>query len=187
MSKTFICSKKNNKFESESFEEDFETSPKTIIINETKISISKEQDESKDLLTKKYNRSLLDKTLLFSLNKLIRKIEYYSVLVKNEFKSNKNEINDYKFLLCLFFNNIPVSNIDKIIEEEIKVLIENNYIQNEFKLKCLNLIPNIASYNIRNVHDEINEMKVSIEEIKEAIDQIKKQYSQFPIRIPNLY
>ena len=72
------------------------------------------------------------------------------------------------------FNNIPVSNIDKIIEEEIKVLIENNYIQNEFKLKCLNLIPNIASYNIRNVHDEINEMNVSIKEIKEAIDRIKK-------------
>ena len=90
MSKTFICSKKNNKFKLESFEEDFEIGPKTIIINETKISISKEQDESKDLLTKNYNRSLLDKTLLFSLNKLIRKIEYYSVLVKNEFKSNKN-------------------------------------------------------------------------------------------------
>ena len=34
--------KKNNKFELESFEEDFEIGPKTIIINETKISISKE-------------------------------------------------------------------------------------------------------------------------------------------------
>ena len=98
--------------------------------------------------------------------------------MKNELKSNKNEINDYKFLLCLFYNNIPVSNIDKIIEKEIKVLIENNYIQNEFKLKCLNLIPNIASYNIRNVHDEINEMKVSIEETKEAIDQIKKSHNK---------
>jgi len=174
LSKTFICSRKNNKFELESIKEDFEIWPKTIIINETKISFSKEQDEFKDLLNKKYNRSILAKTLLFSLNKLIRKIEYYSVLVKNELKSNKNEINNYNFLLCLFFNNIPVSNINKIIEEEIKVLIENNYIQNEFKLKCLNLIPNIASYNIRNVHDEINEMNVSIKEIKEAIDQIKK-------------
>ena len=98
--------------------------------------------------------------------------------MKNEFKSNKNEINDYKFLLCLFYDNIPVSNIDKIIEAKLKVLIENNYMQNEFKLKCLNLMPNIASYNIRNVHDEINEMKVSIEEVKEAIDQIKKSHNK---------
>ena len=35
--KHFLCSKKNNKFELESFEEDFEIGPKTIIINETKI------------------------------------------------------------------------------------------------------------------------------------------------------
>ena len=47
----------------ESFEEDFEIGPKTISINETKISKTKEQDESKDLLTKNYNRHLLDKTL----------------------------------------------------------------------------------------------------------------------------
>ena len=50
LSKNFICSKKNNKFELESFEEDFGIGPKTIIINETKVSIPKDKDESKDLL-----------------------------------------------------------------------------------------------------------------------------------------
>ena len=40
--KLLYVQKKNNKFELESFEEDFEIGPKTIIINETKISISKE-------------------------------------------------------------------------------------------------------------------------------------------------
>ena len=172
--KTFICSKNNNIFELTTIEEELVIGPKTIIITESKISMPKDKEDPNNLLNKVYRRSDLDKTLLFTLNKLIRKIDFYYTFVKNEFLTEKDDINEYKFLLCLFYNNIPVSNIDKIIEKEIKVLIENNYIQNEFKLKCLNLIPNIASYNIRNVHDEINEMNVSIKEIKEAIDQIKK-------------
>ena len=50
LSKTFICSKKNNKFELKSIMEDFEIGPKTIIINEAKVSIPKDKNESNDLL-----------------------------------------------------------------------------------------------------------------------------------------
>ena len=179
LSKTFVCSKKNNKFEVISIDEDFDIDPKTIIINEAKISIPKDKEGSKDLLIKKYSKTLLDKTLLFTLNKLIRKVEYYSKFVENEFLSEKDKINNYKFLLCLFYNNIPISNIDTIIKNELKLLIDNGYIKNEFKLKCLYLIPNIGSYNLRTVQAEIKNLKEYSEtRYKELEEQIKASQEQ---------
>ena len=187
LSKTFVCSKKNNKFEVISIDEDFDIDPKTIIINEAKISIPKDKEGSKDLLIKKYSKTLLDKTLLFTLNKLIRKVEYYSKFVENEFLSEKDKINNYKFLLCLFYNNIPISNIDTIVENELKLLIENGYIKNEFKLKCLYLIPNIGSYNLRNIQKEIKTMHKELEEkIKASQALTETRIQQFNKEITKL-
>ena len=187
LSKTFVCSKKNNKFEVISIDEDFDIDPKTIIINEAKISIPKDKEGSKDLLIKKYSKTLLDKTLLFTLNKLIRKVEYYSKFVENEFLSEKDKINNYKFLLCLFYNNIPISNIDTIIKNELKLLIDNGYIKNEFKLKCLYLIPNIGSYNLRTVQAEIKNLKEYGEtRYKELEEKIKASQAFTETRIQQL-
>lgn len=70
-------------------------------------------------------------------------------------------------------NNNSVSNIDNIIEKEINLLIENGYIKNEFKLKCLYLIPNIASYNLKNVQEEINNLKENNNSLNKEIEKLK--------------
>ena len=110
-------------------EEELVIGPKTIIITESKISMPKDKEDPNNLLNKVYRRSDLDKTLLFTLNKLIRKIEFYYTFVKNEFLTGKDNINDYKFLLCLFYNNIPVSDINDIVKRDLDLLIKNGYIK----------------------------------------------------------
>ncbi len=72
-------------------------------------------------------------------------------------------------------NNNSVSNIDNIIEKEINLLIENGYIKNEFKLKCLYLIPNIASYNLKNVQEEINNLKENNNSLNKEIEKLKTE------------
>ena len=164
--KTFICSKNNNIFELTTIEEELVIGPKTIIITESKISMPKDKEDPNNLLNKVYRRSDLDKTLLFTLNKLIRKIDFYYTFVKNEFLTEKDDINEYKFLLCLFYNNIPVSDINDIIKKDLNVLIKNGYIKNEFKLKFLYLIPCVGSYNLRIIQEDLNK---KMEEIKESV------------------
>ena len=159
-------------------EEEFVIGPKTIIINESKISMPKDKEDPNNLLNKLYLRSDFDKTLLFTLNKLIRKIEFYYTFVKNEILTEKDDINNYKFLLCLFCNNIPVSDINNIFKRDLNLLLKNGYIKNEFKLKCLYLIPNVGSYNLRNIQEDLNrKMEEKIKEIVQIqIQQIIDKY-----------
>ena len=171
--------KKNNFFELTTIEEELVIGPKTIIINESKISMPKDMEEPDNILNKGYYIYELDNTLLFTINKLIRKIEFYYTFLKNEFLKEKDDINDYKFLLCLFINNIPSSDINNIIKKDLNLLIKNGYIKNEFKLKCLYLKTIIGSYNLRTIQEDLNN---KMEEIKEAvqiqIQQIINKYEK---------
>ena len=72
------------------------------------------------------------RALIFILYKLIRKIDYYSKLVEKEILKDSKDIKNYKFLLCLIFNNIPFEDIDEIVENDLKILIENGYIKHTF-------------------------------------------------------
>ena len=175
--------KKNNFFELTTIEEELVIGPKTIIINESKISMPKDIEEPNNLLNKEYYIYELDNTLLFTLNKLIRKIEFYYTFLKNEFLKEKDDINNYKFLLCLFINNIPSSDIKDIIKKDLNLLIQNGYIKNEFKLKCIYLKPIIGTYNLRNIQDELNnkmeEIKVAIQiQMQQIINKYEKEKKQ---------
>ena len=165
--KTFVYS--NNSLIS--IDEDLEIGPKTIIIIESKVSIPKDKPDFS--FEKIYSRSVLDKTLIFTLNKLIKKIKYYKEFIENEFLTDKKEIGNYKFLLCLIYNNIPILDIDKIVENDLNNLINSNFIENEFKLKILYLIPNLGSYNLMNLQEDINNLR---EENKIKFQQIESDH-----------
>ena len=130
---TFKVYKINAKYDLKIIKEDLEIDPFTIIINESKLSIPKNINDFS--IDEKYDKSILDKTLIFTLNKLIRKKHYYYELVKNEFLKNSEDIKNYKFLFCLIYNNIPVKNIEKIVENDLKTLINDGYIKDKFKLR----------------------------------------------------
>ena len=165
-----------------SINESFDIDPKTIIINESKLTIPKNID--KFSFKKAYDIKLLSNTLIFTLNKLIRKKHYYYELVKNEILKNSEEIKDYKFLFCLIYNNIPIKNIDDIAEKDLQTLINKGYIKDEFKLKIIYLIPNLGSYNLNTfqknmkiqMDNKIDEIKKDMEkQHKTKIDEVKRE------------
>ena len=100
---TFEVYKINEKYDLKLIKEELEIDPYTIIINESKLSIPKNINDFS--IDKNYDKNALEKTLIFTLNKLILKKHYYYELVKNEFFKNCEEIKNYKFLFCLIYNN----------------------------------------------------------------------------------
>ncbi len=180
---TFIVTKNYKKYELNSTNENLNIEPKTIVINESKLSIP--QDISNFTLNNKYDKNLLSKTLIFTLNKLIKKIHYYYELVQNEILI-KDEITKYKFLLCLIYNNLPINNIDEIIENDLKILIDNGYIKNEFKLKIIYLIPNLGSYNLHVIKKEIKDLEKKNKDMEikyeNKIEDLKKNMEDLEIK-----
>lgn len=127
---TFEIYKEGKIYKLRSIEENLEIEPKTIIINESKLSIPKIIKNY--FFNTKYSKESLARALIFILYKLIRKIDYYSKLVEKEILKDSKDIKNYKFLLCLIFNNIPFEDIDEIVENDLKILIENGYIKHTF-------------------------------------------------------
>ena len=168
--KTFVIYKKNEKYTIQSFDEDLIIEPKTIIINESKLSIPKNIINFS--FEQKYEKNKLSNTLIFTLNKLIRKMHFYYEFVKNEI-SDENKIKDYKFLLCLIYDSVPVKDINTIVKDNLKLLIGNGYIKNEFKLKIIYIIPNIGSYNLNFSQKENKKMNKKFVDLKK--DMEKKQ------------
>ena len=156
---TFVISKKEENYILESIEEDLIIQPKTIIINESKLSIPKNIINFS--FNQKYEKNILSNTLIFTLNKLIRKIHFYYEFVKNEILENKETIKDYKFLLCLIYDNVPVKDIGIIAKKDLNELINKGYIKDEFKLKIIYIIPNIGSYNLNVTQNDNKENKTN--------------------------
>ena len=166
--------KKGDEHKLREIDEDFIIGPKTIVINESKLSIPKYiKGFSFD---KKYTKEDLSSTLLFILNKLIKKRVFYYEYVKNEFLKNSEDINNYNFLFCLIYDNIPVTNINKVVKKDLQTLLDCGYIKHIFKLKIVYLIPNSGSYNL-NVYQK--DIKTQIAQMKNqnqiTIDALKKQ------------
>ena len=168
--KTFVIYKKNEKYAIESFDEDLIIEPKTIIINESKLSIPKNIINFS--FEQKYEKNKLSNTLIFTLNKLIRKMHFYYEFVKNEILDEK-KIKDYKFLLCLIYDNVPVKDINTIVKDNLQLLNRNGYIKNEFKLKIIYIIPKIGSYNLNFTQKENKKMNKKFVDLKK--DMEKKQ------------
>lgn len=145
------------KFDINFIEENFIIDPNSIIISETKQSIPKRIDEFN--FNYKYNKVELDQTLIFTLNKLIKKIEIYSQFVENEILQKSQKIEEYKFMLLLIYNNIPVCDLKTVIEDNLILLNNKKYLKHEFKLKIIYLIPGLGSYNISRIQKDLNKME----------------------------
>ena len=179
---TFVVYKKNAKYELDSINEDLEIEPKTIIINESKLSIPKNIEEFS--FDEKYEKNQIANTLIFTLNKLIQKKKYYKELVENEILTKKEEIKDYHFLFCLIYNNIPVENIEEIVKSDLKKLIKKGLIEDEFKLKIIYLIPNLGTYNL-NVYQK--DMRTRIDEMQNQHKiEMNNMQNQHKIEINNM-
>ena len=166
----------------DSINEDLEIEPKTIIINESKLSIPKNIEEFS--FDEKYEKNQIANTLIFTLNKLIQKKKYYKELVENEILTKKEEIKDYHFLFCLIYNNIPVENIEEIVKSDLKKLIKKGLIEDEFKLKIIYLIPNLGTYNL-NVYQK--DMRTRIDEMQNQHKiEMNNMQNQHKIEINNM-
>ena len=183
---TFEIYKNGEKYELRLIDENLDIEPKTIVINESKLSIPKNIDNFN--LEEKYEKDLLEKTLIATLNKLIRKSYYYSKFVEKEILKDSNEIKDYKFLLCLIYNNIPIKNIDDIAKKDLQILIDNDYINNKFKLKIIYLIPNLGTYNLnyyqKEMDNKLAETRRDME--KQHQSQMKDMENQNQIKMEQL-
>ena len=170
--KTFEVYKVKEEYKLKSIEEDFEIASKTIIINESKLSIPKNIEKFD--IDEEYDKNLLSNTLIFTLNKLIKKKHYYKELVEKEFLKNSKDIEKYKFLFCLIYNNIPIENIEDIAENDLQVLINEKYIEDIFKLKIIYLIPNLGTYNLKSFQNDINiKLDNKEKQHKEEINQLR--------------
>ncbi len=174
--KTFIVKKESNEeeYKIESNDLPSEIEPKTIIICKSKLSIPKPIENFSFNI--KYEKEKLDNTLLFTLNKLMKKIDFYKQYVENEIIENENDkIDDYKFHLFLIYNNIPISDLENVIDENLKILKNKKYIKNKFKLQIIYLIPNIGIYNINLLQKEFNLTKKNLENTKKKMLEENKK------------
>ena len=170
--KTFIFDNNNLSL----IDEDLKIEKKTIIICESKLSIPKEYNIN---FKTKYKKSSLDRTFIFTLLKLIKKREFYFEYVKNEILENGEDINNYNFLFLLIYNNIPVKDIDDIVKADLELLINNKYIDKDFKLKIIYLIPNIGSYNLNIIQNDIKTIKKENATLKASLEKLQKEFDNF--------
>ena len=150
---------------------EFKIYGKSIILGEIKNSIPEKilnikKDEIIDV--KKVQRALY-----FVLYKLIKKIDYYSQLVKFEILKDSEDIKNYKFQLFLIYNNKPISQMNTFIISCLKNLINNGYIKNKFIFQIIYSSPSISSLNINNLSKEIKEVKDNNAKIKKEISKLK--------------
>ena len=186
----FVKEDNKNSYRVEFLQEELSIHEKSIIIIESKLSIPK---EIKDFsFTKEYSRNDLDRTLLFTLNKLIKKISFYSEYVKYEKLGESEKIDNYTFQLFLIYNNIPINDLETKIKESLDILIKEKFIKKTFILNILYLIPNLGSYNINSIKNELtdlkdkynnlenkyNDLKSSNKELKDNYKELKDNYKE---------
>ena len=178
---TFIISKNNNKiYINKSAQKlgnnELEISPKSIIICECKSSIPK--DLLNFAFNNDYSRNQIENTLLFTLNKLVKKIPFYYEYIKNEVLTEEEDINSYRFELFLIYNNVPVEDIDEIIKNDLEKLIENKYINIEFIFHIIYLMPNLGIYNINKIEKALEKTQNDLEKIQKDYNNVMNQLNK---------
>ena len=196
--KTFEIKKilKNDKFEFiiNNLEENIKPEPKTIILTETKFKMPK--DIKNFSILEKFEKNKLAGTLIFTLFKLIQKIEIYKKYIKNEILNENENINDYKFKLILIYDVNLIKDISEFIKKDLEILIQADKIKSEFKLQIIYFPPTLSSYNVfrlqknldeitkkfeinlKNKDKEIRDIKNELAKKNEEIDYIKQQIQQ---------
>ena len=199
--KTFEIKKilKNDKFEFiiNNLEENIKPEPKTIILTETKFKMPK--DIKNFSILEKFEKNKLAGTLIFTLFKLIQKIEIYKQYIKNEILNENENINDYKFKLILIYDANLIKDISEFIKKDLEILIQADKIKSEFKLQIIYFPPTLSSYNVfrlqknldeitkkfeinlKNKDKEIRDIKNELAKKNEEIDYIKQQIQQLQI------
>ena len=108
---------------------EFKIHANTIILGEVKQSVpEKVLDIKKE---EEIDPKNIQRTLFFVLFKLIKKIDYYYDLVKNEIFDGNEKIKNYKFQLFLIYNNNPNYKMNTFIKFCLDNFISYNYIKNE--------------------------------------------------------
>ena len=176
--------KENHKFRISIANETLKIENKTIVISESKVSIPNNIENFS--FKKQYTVNDLENSLLLTIYKLIKKINFYKEYVKNEILENNEKINDYKFHLFLIYNNTPVSDLEQYIEVILEDLISHDFIKQEFKLQILYLIPSLGSYNINTIQREMGNIKKKYDDIKNENNDIKKKYDEIKIELEDL-
>lgn len=150
-------------------------------------------------ILEKFEKNKLAGTLIFTLFKLIQKIEIYKQYIKNEILNENENINDYKFKLILIFDANLIKDISEFIKKDLEILIQADKIKSEFKLQIIYFPPTLSSYNVfrlqknldeitkkfeinlKNKDKEIRDIKNELAKKNEEIDYIKQQIQQLQI------
>ena len=151
----------------------------SLIISETKLSVPEAIFDIND--NEKIDKINFQKSLYFILFKLILKIDYYSELLKNEFLSENTSIKNNQ--LFLVFNHRPIINFENDLQTTLGNLIKNKKIQVPFYLQAIYISPNIETYNLKMIKDNLEktieeqkeEMEKQKEEMKKQKEEIEKQ------------
>ena len=116
----------------------------------------------------------IQRSLYFVILKLIKKIDYYIDLIKNEFLNDSDQISSYQFQLFLIYNNKPILDINSSIKICIENLIRNNLITHEFFFQVIYAVPALSSLKITNLNEKIELANQEIEELKKN-DKVNKE------------
>ena len=130
--------------------------PHSIIICESKLSIPNKIDSP---FQKAYDKNTFEKSLIFVIAKMIKKINYYIEYVRQVCYNSVEKMPEFGIQLFLIYNKNPIENLEKEINHNLNLLIENKFVNYEFELKIIYLSPTIGTYNVKRAFDEIASLK----------------------------
>ena len=162
----------------------FKVNANSIVLIEIKNSIpEKITDIPDDTII---NKKEVQRALYFVIYKLIKKIDFYLPYVKYELLNNNENINNFLFQLFLIYNNKPIYNMNKYIDECLKNLIKAGRIKHNFSFQIIYLAPTIRSLKIHNLSNSIYKQGVEIQEQKEKIKTLENAISELRVEIKRL-
>ena len=146
--------------------------PNSIIICESKLSIPNKIDCPFEEL---YDKNTFEKSLIFVIAKMIKKIKYYIEFVRQVYYDGNEKMPNFGIQLFLIYNNNPIENLEKEITNNLNKLIEKNYVNYGFELKIIYLSPTIGTFNMKRAFEEITSLKEKMQKQEEDNKNLVKQ------------
>ena len=177
----FILSKKYTLNDFTGKKEDFIISPYSVLLIEDKISATKYIDLAllkENCLTKEE----INSSLIFTVYKLIKKINFYQNYLEKKMKIEDKYFKEYHFHLILSYNNKHISRIEKDFIKCFKFLKNNGYLNNikdNFDIRFIYTLPSISF----NKSTTVNDLKKEIEKINNKFNRIQKYFKENNIDI----
>ena len=109
---------------------------------------------------------------------MIKKKQIYSEFVEKEILKPNDNIKNYKFEFFLIYDNMPIRDVDSIIEKDLTLLINKGYIEDKIKMKVIYLMPNIGSFNLNLIKKDIKKLQEENNIQKNEINLINLKYQK---------